>query len=127
MYELTKKRRVSDAVANVFPEAVLKNIWDIITLMSKNKALVSSPVAVVFADDFTDDEFYAMLLQGDAAAGQEFPIAFTGEKPFLGHGYILIIKDRPKTVTMEFSAVNEMGDEPEAEEAEAQAPDQDDK
>lgn len=113
MYELTKKRRVSDAVAAVFPEAVLKNIWDIVTLMSKNNALVVSPVAVVFADDFTDDEFYAMLLQGEAAQGQEFPIAYAGEKPFLGHGYILIIKDRPKSITIEFSAVNEMGDKPE--------------
>lgn len=119
MYELTKKRRVSDAVAAVFPKSVLKNIWDIVTLMAKNKALVTSPVAIVFADDFTDDEFYAMLLQGDAAHGQEFPIAYTGDKPFLGHGYILIIKDRPKTVTIEFSEVNNMGDEPEAEDAAA--------
>lgn len=106
MYELTKKRRVSEAVEQAFPAEVLKQVWDVITLMSKGNLLVTSPVAVIFADDYTDDECYAMVVQGDAAMSQEFTLDYSGEKTFLGHGWILIVKDRPKSVTMAFSEAN---------------------
>ncbi len=108
MYEVTKKRRVSPAVAAVFPEEVLKHIWEVVGLMAKANQIVVSPVAIIFADDFTDDECYAMMIQGTAAPAQEFPIAYTGEKDFLGHAYILIVKDRPQSVTIDFSEANDL-------------------
>lgn len=48
MYELTKKRRVSDAVAEVFPEEVSKAIFDVINVMNKAGQIVTSPVAIAF-------------------------------------------------------------------------------
>ncbi|WP_155287317.1 hypothetical protein [Lacticaseibacillus zhaodongensis] len=111
MYEITKKRRVSAAVTAVFPKEVLKQIWDVVTVMTKAKQIVVSPVAIVFSDDYTDDECYGMMIQGTAAPAQEFPIAYKGDKPFLGHAYILIVKDRPKTISIDFSAANDLPDD----------------
>lgn len=111
MYELTKKRRVSAAVEAAFPAEVLKQIWDVVSLMSKSKQIVTSPVAIIFADDYTDDECYAMMIQGDVAPAQEFPITYSGEKTFLGHAWILIVKDRPQTITIDFSEANDLPEE----------------
>ncbi|KRO16364.1 hypothetical protein [Lacticaseibacillus saniviri] len=108
MYELTKKRRVSDAVAEVFPEEVSKAIFDVINVMNKAGQIVTSPVAIAFSDDSTDDEIYAMVIQGQLAPAQEFPITYSGPKDFLGHGYILIVKDNAKTVRLDFSAANNL-------------------
>ncbi|KRK74053.1 hypothetical protein [Lacticaseibacillus nasuensis] len=108
MYESTKKHHVSDAVAEVFPAAVTNQIFEVIQLMNKAKQLVTAPVAVAFSDDYTDDEMYALLIQGDVAPAQEFPLTYRGDKPFLGHGYILIVKDNPKTIYIDFSKANNL-------------------
>lgn len=108
MYESTKKHHVSDAVAEVFPTAVTNQIFEVIQLMNKAKQLVTAPVAVAFSDDYTDDEMYALLIQGDVAPAQEFPLTYRGDKPFLGHGYILIVKDNPKTIYIDFSKANNL-------------------
>lgn len=108
MYESTKKHHVSDAVAEVFPTAVTNQIFEVIQLMNKAKQLVTAPVAVAFSDDYTDDEMYALLIQGDVAPAQEFPLTYSGDKPFLGHGYILIVKDNPKTIYIDFSKANNL-------------------
>ena len=86
MYEPTKKRRVAEDVAKIFPEEVTNQIFDVI--------------------DYTDDEMYAMIIQGNLAPAQEFPLTYKGDKPFLGHGYILVVKDKPKTIRIDFSAAN---------------------
>ena len=49
---------------------------------------------------------YAMIIQGNLAPAQEFPLTYKGDKPFLGHGYILVVKDKPKTIRIDFSAAN---------------------
>jgi len=108
MYDATKKHRVSEEVAKVFPDTVTKQIFDVISVMNKAGQIVVSPVAIAFSDDSTDDEIYAMVIQGQAAPAQEFPITYTGEKDFLGHGYILIVKDQPKTISINFSAANDL-------------------
>jgi hypothetical protein len=38
-------------------------------------------------------------------------MAYDGPKNFLGHGTIVIIKDRPKTIQMSISAANKQTDE----------------
>ncbi|WP_125571363.1 hypothetical protein [Lacticaseibacillus songhuajiangensis] len=111
MYEITKKHRVSPAVEKAFPAEVIKQIWQVVGLMAKAGQIVTSPVAIIFSDDFTDDECYAMMIQGDVAPAQEFPIAYSGEKTFLGHAWILIVKDRPQTITIDFSEANDLPDE----------------
>ena len=111
MYEITKKKRVSPAVQKAFPAEVLKQIWEVVGLMAKAKQIVVSPVAIIFSDDFTDDEAYAMMIQGTAAPAQEFPITYKGKKEFLGHAWILIVKDHPKTVSIDFSAANDLPDD----------------
>ena len=58
-----------------------------------------------------DDEAYAMMIQGTAAPAQEFPITYKGKKDFLGHAWILIVKDHPKTVSIDFSAANDLPDD----------------
>jgi hypothetical protein len=50
------------------------------------------------------------MIQGNAAPAQEFPITYKGDKPFLGHAYILIVKDHPKTISIDFSAANDLPD-----------------
>ena len=47
-----------------------------------------------------------MIIQGNLAPAQEFPLTYKGDKPFLGHGYILVVKDKPKTIRIDFSAAN---------------------
>lgn len=106
MYEPTKKRRVAEDVAKVFPEEVTNQLFDVIAVMQKAKQLVTAPVAIAFSDDYTDDEMYAMIIQGNLAPAQEFPLTYKGDKPFLGHGYILVVKDKPKTIRIDFSAAN---------------------
>lgn len=110
MYEATKRRHVSDRVAEVFPEEVTDQIFDVIKLMNKANQLVTAPVAVAFSDDYDDDEMYALLIQGDLAPAQEFPLTYSGDKPFLGHGYILIVKDNPKTIYIDFSKANDLSE-----------------
>lgn len=110
MYENTKRRHVSDAVAKVFPAEVTDQIFQVIQLMNKAKQLVTVPVAIAFSDDYTDDEMYAMVIQGNLAPAQEFPITYAGDKPFLGHGYILIVKDNPKTIYLDFSKANDLSE-----------------
>lgn len=110
MFEPTKKHRVSDAVAQTFPKEVTDQIFQVVNLMVKANQIVVAPVAIIFSDDFTDDELYAMMIQGNAAPAQEFPITYKGDKPFLGHAYILIVKDHPKTISIGFSAANDLPD-----------------
>ena len=59
MYEPTKKRRVAEDVAKVFPKEVTNQIFDVIAVMNKAKQIVTAPVAIAFSDDYTDDEMYA--------------------------------------------------------------------
>ena len=106
MYEPTKKRRVAEDVAKVFPKEVTNQIFDVIAVMNKAKQIVTAPVAIAFSDDYTDDEMYAMIIQGNLAPAHEFPLTYAGEKPFLGHGYILVVKDKPKTIRLDFSTAN---------------------
>lgn len=101
-----KKRRVAEDVAKVFPKEVTNQIFDVIAVMNKAKQIVTAPVAIAFSDDYTDDEMYAMIIQGNLAPAQEFPLTYAGEKPFLGHGYILVVKDKPKTIRLDFSTAN---------------------
>lgn len=110
MYEATKRRHVSDQVAAVFPEAVTNQLFDVINLMNKSKQLVTAPVAFAFSDDHTDNELYAMLIQGNLAPAQEFPLTYEGDKDFLGHGYILIAKDNPKAIYIDFSKANDLSE-----------------
>ena len=110
MYEATKRRHVSDQVAAIFPQAVTDQIFDVIKLMNKANQLVTAPVAIAFSDDYDDDELYALLIQGDLAPAQEFPLTYAGDKPFLGHGYILIVKDNPKAIYIDFSKANDLSE-----------------
>ncbi|WP_461214040.1 hypothetical protein [Lacticaseibacillus sp. GG6-2] len=110
MYEATKRRHVSEQVAAVFPKEVTDQIFDVIKLMNKADQLVTAPVAIAFSDDYDDDELYAMLIQGNLAPAQEFPLTYAGDKPFLGHGYILIVKDNPKTIYIDFSKANDLSE-----------------
>lgn len=108
MYEATKNRHVSPQVAEVFPTEVTDQIFDVIKLMNKAGQLVTAPVAIMFSDDSTDEEMYAMVVQGDVAPAQEFPLTYKRDKPFLGHGYILIVKDNPKAIYIDFSKANDL-------------------
>ncbi|WP_054666169.1 hypothetical protein [Lacticaseibacillus camelliae] len=108
MYESTKRRHVSPAVAAVFPQEVTDQLFDVIALMHKADQLVTAPVAFAFSDDSTEDELYAMLIQGNLAPAQEFPLTYSGKKDFLGHGYILIAKDNPKAIYIDFSKANNL-------------------
>ncbi|MFD1432465.1 hypothetical protein [Lacticaseibacillus yichunensis] len=108
MYESSKRSHVSEAVAAVFPKEVTDQLFDVLHLMSKADQLVTAPVAVFFSDDHDEDEMYAMIVQGDLAPAQEFPLTYSGDKPFLGHGYILIAKDKPKTIYLDFSEANDL-------------------
>lgn len=110
MYEATKNRHVSPAVAQTFPQAVTDQLFDLINVMNQAGQLVTAPVAIAFSDDFTDDELYGMLIQGNLAPAQEFPITYTGDKPFLSHGYILIVKDNPKAIYIDFSKANNLAE-----------------
>lgn len=110
MYETTKRRHVSPEVAAVFPKEVTDQLFDVLKLMKKANQLVTAPVAFAFSDDSTASELYAMLIQGNLAPAQEFPLTYSGEKDFLGHGYILIAKDNPKAIYIDFSKANDLAD-----------------
>ncbi|WP_125585334.1 hypothetical protein [Lacticaseibacillus jixianensis] len=110
MYETTKRRHVSPEVAAVFPKEVTDQLFDVLKLMKKADQLVTAPVAFAFSDDSTASELYAMLIQGNLAPAQEFPLTYSGEKDFLGHGYILIAKDNPKAIYIDFSKANDLAD-----------------
>ena len=69
-------------MAKVFPKEVTNQIFDVIAVMNKAKQIVTAPVAIAFSDDYTDDEMYAMIIQGNLAPAQEFPLTYAGEKPF---------------------------------------------
>ncbi|WP_179396204.1 hypothetical protein [Lacticaseibacillus absianus] len=111
MYEATKRRHVSEQVAAIFPQTVTDQIFSVIKLMNDADQLVTAPVALAFSDDYTDDELYALLIQGNLAPAQEFPISYDGDKSaFLGHGYILIVKDNPKAIYIDFSKANDLSE-----------------
>lgn len=110
MYEATKRRHVSEQVAKVFPKAVTDQLFDVISLMNKADQLVTAPVAIAFSDDSDGDEMYALLIQGNLAPAQEFPLTYAGDKPFLGHGYILIVKDNAKSIYIDFSKANDLSE-----------------
>ncbi|WP_125708660.1 hypothetical protein [Lacticaseibacillus porcinae] len=111
MYEATKRHHVSEKVAATFPTEVTDQLFSVINLMNKADQLVTAPVAIAFSDDYDDDEMYALLIQGNLAPAQEFPLSYSGDKSaFLGHGYILIVKDNPKAIYIDFSKANDLSD-----------------
>jgi hypothetical protein len=111
MYEATKRHHVSEQVAATFPTEVTDQLFSVINLMNKADQLVTAPVAIAFSDDYDDDEMYALLIQGNLAPAQEFPLSYPGDKSaFLGHGYILIVKDNPKAIYIDFSKANDLSD-----------------
>ncbi|WP_407893030.1 hypothetical protein [Lacticaseibacillus sp. N501-2] len=111
MYEATKRHHVSEQVAATFPTEVTDQLFEVIGLMNKANQLVTAPVAIAFSDDYDDDELYALLIQGNLAPAQEFPLSYAGDKSdFLGHGYILIVKDNPKAIYIDFSKANDLSD-----------------
>lgn len=82
MYEPTKKRRVAEDVAKVFPKEVTNQIFDVIAVMNKAKQIVTAPVAIAFSDDYTDDEMYAMIIQGNLAPAQDFRLPMLAKSHF---------------------------------------------
>ena len=112
MYRLTIDRllkrisRLEMEIVYTCTNQVTNQIFDVSAVMNKAKQIVTAPVAIAFSDDYTDDEMYAMIIQGNLAPAQEFPLTYAGEKPFLGHGYILVVKDKPKTIRLDFSTAN---------------------
>ncbi|AEV95721.1 hypothetical protein [Pediococcus claussenii] len=109
MFDAQKKRRVSDEVKEEFPEAVINGLWSTLRQMKKDQIVVTPVIAFAFSDDTTDDEIYVMGIQNSGAVAQEYPIAYTGPKDFLGKGTIVIIQDKPKTITMKISELNTAG------------------
>lgn len=110
MYDATKRRHVSDKVQAVFPTEVTDAIFNVVKLMNQANQLVTAPIAIAFSDDYTDDEMYALVIQGNLAPAQEFPITYSGDKPFLGHGYILVVKDNPKAIYIDFSQASDLSE-----------------
>ena len=110
MYEATTRRHVSEQDAAVYPKEVSDRLFEEIKLMNRAKRWVTAPVAIAFSDDSEGDELYALLIQGNLAPAQEFPLTYAGEKDFLGHGYILIVKDNPKTIYIDFSKANDLSE-----------------
>nr|CCB82431.1 putative uncharacterized protein [Lactiplantibacillus pentosus MP-10]CCC17928.1 putative uncharacterized protein [Lactiplantibacillus pentosus IG1] len=111
MYEMTKKLRVGDDVKALIPQAVIAGLWDRLKAMRKEKLLIDSTMAVMFSDDYEDDKIFFMTLQKSGSFNNEYEMAYDGPKNFLGHGTIVIIKDRPKTIQMSISAANKQADE----------------
>lgn len=111
MYEMTKKLRVGDDVKALIPQAVIAGLWDRLKAMRKEKLLIDSTMAVMFSDDYEDDKIFFMTLQKSGSFNNEYEMAYDGPKSFLGHGTIVIIKDRPKTIQMSISAANKQADE----------------
>ena len=106
MFEATKKKRVSQEVSSLIPSEVITGIWRIVSQMRKDKKIMQQNIAFVFADDYEDDKIFVMVIQSFGAVAEEFPIDYSGQKDFLGHGTILIVADKPKTVTLTVSAAS---------------------
>lgn len=112
MYEMTKKLRVGDDVKERIPQAVIAGLWDRLKAMRKEKLLIDSTMAVMFSDDYQDDKIFFMTLQKAGSFANEYELAYDGPKDFLGHGVIVIIKDRPRTIQMSISDANKEADQP---------------
>lgn len=111
MFEFTKKRRVADEVKEIIPQPVIDGIWQTLKKMKADKLVVSPVVAFVFSDDYTEDTIYVMGLQNSGAVAKEYDITYKGEKKFLGQGTIIVIKDKPKTMSMSISELNKQSKE----------------
>ncbi|WP_412989732.1 hypothetical protein ACLJJ6_01660 [Pediococcus siamensis] len=111
MFEFTKKRRVTDEVKKIIPQPVIEGLWKTLKRMKTDKLVVSPVVAFVFSDDYTDDTIYVMGLQNSGAVAKEYDIPYQGEKKFLGQGTIVVVKDKPKTMTMTISELNKQAKE----------------
>ena len=107
MFEITKKRRVTDEVKETIPQPVIDGIWRTLKQMQADDLVVSSVIAFVFSDDYTEDTIYVMGLQNSGDVAKEYDLAYNGNKDFLGKGTIIIVKDKPKTVSMSISALND--------------------
>ncbi|GEL14974.1 hypothetical protein [Pediococcus cellicola] len=111
MFEFTKKRRVTDEVKELLPQPVIEGLWDTLKQMKADKLVVSPVIAFVFSDDYTEDTIYVMGLQNSGAVAKEYDISYDGQKHFLGKGTIIVVKDKPKTMTMSISELNEQSKE----------------
>lgn len=110
MYEMTKKLRVGDDVKERIPKAVIAGLWDRLKKMRQEKLLIDSTMAVMFSDDYEDDKIFFMTLQKEGKFANEYNMAYDGPKDFLGHGVIVIIKDRPRTIQMSISDANKQAE-----------------
>ncbi|MCH8625942.1 hypothetical protein [Lactiplantibacillus plantarum] len=110
MYEMTKKLRVGDDVKELIPQAVIAGLWDRLKAMRKEKLLIDSTMAIMFSDDYEDNKIFFMTLQKSGSFANEYEMAYDGPKNFLGHGTIVIIKDRPRTIQMSISDANKAED-----------------
>ncbi|MDN6356078.1 MAG: hypothetical protein L0J81_08550 [Lactiplantibacillus plantarum] len=110
MYEMTKKLRVGDDVKELIPQAVIAGLWDRLKAMRKEKLLIDSTMAIMFSDDYEDNKIFFMTLQKSGSFANEYEMAYDGPKDFLGHGPIVIIKDRPRTIQMSISDANKAED-----------------
>ncbi|ETY73563.1 hypothetical protein [Lactiplantibacillus fabifermentans] len=117
MYEMTKKHRTGDDVKEKLPQAVIDGLWARLKAMREEKLLIDSTMAVMFSDDYEDDKIFFMTLQKTGSFANEYDMAYDGPKDFLGHGTIVIFKDRPRTITMSISDANKEADEDESDEA----------
>lgn len=114
---MTKKHRTGDDVKEKIPQAVIDGLWARLKAMREEKLLIDSTMAVMFSDDYEDDKIFFMTLQKTGSFANEYDLAYDGPKDFLGHGTIVIFKDRPRTITMSISDANKEADEDESDEA----------
>jgi len=111
MYEMTKKMRVGDDVKEIIHQPVISGLWDRLKEMRKEKLLIDNTIAVMFSDDYEDNKIFFMTLQKSGSFANEYEMAYDGPKNFLGHGTIVIIKDRPRTIQMSISDANKETDD----------------
>ena len=74
--------------------------------MRKEKLLIDNTIAIMFSDDYEDQKIFFMTLQKAGSFANEYEMPYDGPKDFLGHGTIVIIKDRPRTIQMSISDAN---------------------
>lgn len=97
---------MSDEVKEIIPQPVIDGLWKALKQMQADDLVVSPVIAFVFSDDYTEDTIYVMGLQNSGDVAKEYDLAYSGKKDFLGNGTIVIVKDKPKTISMSISAVN---------------------
>jgi len=119
MYEMTKKMRVGDDVKEIIPQPVITGLWDRLKEMRKEKLLIDNTIAIMFSDDYEDNKIFFMTLQKSGSFANEYEMAYDSPKNFLGHGTIVIIKDRPRTIQMSISDANKESDEDQASDEES--------